>query len=164
MNMRRALFAATCVLLAAAKPAAAQFQSSQQQQPPCLTTFAKLRDDAQKKAKRIEAASKQKPKPTAKVACQLFTSFSAAESKMLKYAEQNEVWCGIPKRFVAEIKKQHDKTTAIRTHICRVAAAPPVRRGPSLSDALGAPVPNADNIKSGAGGTFDTLTGSPLAK
>jgi len=164
MNMRRALLAATCVLLAAAKPAAAQFQSPPQQQPPCLTQFAKLRDDAQKKAKRIEAAGRQKPKPTAKVACQLFTSFSAAESKMLTYAEQNEVWCGIPKKFVEAMKKQHAKTTTIRTHICRVAAAPPVPHGPSLSDALGAPVPNANNIKSGGGGTFDTLTGSPLGK
>jgi len=163
MNMRRALFTAACLMLAGARPATAQFQSAPQQEPPCLTQFVKLRDDAQKKAKLIAEASKRKPKPTAKVACHLFTSFSAAESKLMNYAEKNEVWCGIPKKFVVDMKKQHVRTAEIRTRICRVAAAPPVPRGPSLSDALGAPVPSADNIKTGRG-TFDTLTGSPLGK
>lgn len=166
MNLRRALFTAACVLLAAAKPAAAQFQTApqaQQQEPPCLTQFAKLRDDARKKASLIEAAGKKKTKPSAKEACHLFTSFSAAEAKLVKYADANAVWCGIPQQVVTNMKAQHVKTNEVRTRVCRVAAAPPAPRGPSLSDALSAPVPSADNIRTGRG-TFDTLTGSPLGR
>jgi hypothetical protein len=45
-----------------------------------------------------------------------------------------------------------------------MAEAPPPRpAGPSLSDALTSPVPDANNIKTGRG-TFDTLTGSPIGK
>jgi len=50
----------------------------------------------------------------------------------------------------------------IRGKVCQAAAAgPPRPAGPSLSDALSAPITDSKNIKSG-GGTFDTLTGSPL--
>ncbi len=83
---------------------------------------------------------------------------------MIKYAEDNTAWCGIPPQIVASIKQQHVKTTQIRGKVCQAAAAPPRPAGPSLSDALGAPVPNAGNIKSGRGGTYDSLTGSPLGK
>jgi hypothetical protein len=165
MTLRRALFAAACVLLAAAKPAAAQFQPApgQQQMPPCLTQFTKLRDEARSKAARIEAAGKAKQKPSPKEACRLFNAFSAAEAKLIKYADENSVWCGIRKNAIDDMKSQHAKTVEVRTRICRVAAAPPRPHGPSLSDALAAPVPNAGNIRTG-GGTFDTLTGSPLGK
>jgi hypothetical protein len=165
MNLRPALFIAACLMLAAARPAAAQFQTApmQQQQPPCLTQFTKLRDDARGKAARIEAAGKAKQKPSPQVACRLFNAFSAAEAKLVKYADENSVWCGIPKEVITNMKAQHTKTSEIRTRICRAAAAPPRPRGPSLSDALAAPVPNADNIKTGRG-TYDTLTGTPLGK
>ena len=53
------------------------------------------------------------------------------------------------------------KVAEIRTKVCQVAAAPQRQQGPSLSDALSAPVPDSNNIKTGRG-TYDTLTGSPL--
>jgi hypothetical protein len=60
------------------------------------------------------------------------------------------------------IQQQHVKTLEIRGKVCQAAAAgPPRPAGPSLSDALSAPITDSKNIKSG-GGTFDTLTGSPL--
>ena len=47
-----------------------------------------------------------------------------------------------------------------RTNVC--SAAP--KMGPSLSDALSSPIlPDADDKKPGRG-TFDTLTGNPLAR
>ena len=161
MDLRRAMLIAVGLLPFAAVPAAAQFQpAAPQQEPPCIQDFGKLRADAETKAKAIRAASERKATP--KEACALFNVFSAAEAKMLKYAETNAVWCGIPPQIVQQMKQSHAHTTELRVRICKVAAAPPRAAGPTLSDALTAPVTDANNIKPGRGGTFDTLTGTPL--
>ncbi len=159
MNLRRALLIAACLLPAAAGTAWAQFPPAPQQGPPCAAEFGKLRDDAAGKAAAIRTASSRHATP--REACQLFTVFSAAEAKMLKYATDNSVWCGIPPQVVAALKQQHAKTGEIRSRVCQVAAAPPAPAAPTLSDALGAPVIDSNNIKTGRG-TFDTLTGTPL--
>jgi hypothetical protein len=166
MNVRRALLIAACLLPSAAGTAVAQFQPTtpgppQGEPPPCVKEFLSLRDAASKKAAEIRVASERHA--SANVACQLFNSFSAAEAKMMKYAEENSVWCGIPAQVLTGIKNQHNKTTEIRAKVCQAAAAPPRPAGPSLSDALTAPVPDSNNIKTGRG-TFDTLTGTPLGK
>jgi hypothetical protein len=162
MNMRRAALVAAFLWPAAAAPAVAQSQSaSAQNEPPCIKEFTALRSDAEKKAAAIKAAGQRKASP--KEACHLFSVFSAAEAKMVKYADENAVWCGIPKQVVDSMKTSHDRTTQIRTKVCRVAAAPPRPRGPSLSESLGVRTPDSDNIKTGRG-TFDTLTGSPIGK
>jgi hypothetical protein len=135
-------------------------QRPQQQVPPCVAEFFKLRDDAQKKAGAIQKASERKASP--KEACGLFTQFSASEAKMLKYAVANQSSCGIPDEVIKQIKTGHGRTNDIKTKVCQAAAAPPRPAGPSLSDALSAPIPGANNIRSG--GTFDTLTGNPLVK
>jgi hypothetical protein len=157
MNLRRALCIAAMLLPAAAKPAVAQFPPAQQ--PPCMNEFSKLRDDAAKKANSIRLAQKHKVSP--KEACHLFNVFSVAEQKLIKYAEANQTWCGIPPEIIKTMKQGHSRTNEIRVKVCRVAAAPPRPPGPSLSDTLIAPSPDANNIKTGRG-TFDTLTGSPL--
>ena len=160
MSLRRALLIAACLMPTAAATAAAQFQpSSPQQEPPCVRDFGVLRDDASKKAAAIRAANVRKV--PVQEACQLFNAFSAAEAKMMKYAEDNMVWCGIPRQVIDSMKQSHTKTTEIRTKVCQAAAAPPRPAGPSLSDALSAPVTDSSNIKTGRG-TFDTLTGTPL--
>ena len=164
MNLRRAVVIAAfaSVLAAAAAPVAAQSQPAPQgqQPPPCVKEFFRLRGVAEKRAAAIRAASERKAPP--QEACKLFNSFSAAEAKMLKYATDNSVWCGIPAQVVSGIKQSHAKTTEMRTRICRIAAAgPPRPAGPSLSDALSGNVPDSSNIKTGHG-TFDTLTGTPL--
>ncbi len=157
MNLRRALFIAALVLPAAAGPVAAQVPGAQP--PPCIKDFIKLRDDAAKKAAAIRSANEQKV--DAKTACHLFNRFSEAEAKLIKYADANATWCGIPPDIVKNMKQAHSRTNVIRTKVCQVAAAPPRPRGPSLSDTLTAPVPNANNIKTGRG-TFDTLTGTSI--
>lgn len=159
MGLRRATFIAVLTIPCAAGPAMAQFQPQPQQEPPCVKEFVRLRNDAEQKAKAIKRAGEHKATPQA--ACKLFNSFSAAELKLIKYAEKNATWCGIPAQIVDNMKKSHAKTDEVRTHVCRIAANPPRPRGPTLSDALGASVPNANNIKTGHG-TFDTLTGAPL--
>lgn len=160
MNLRRAMLIAACLMPGTVATAAAQFQPAPpQQETPCVKTFLTLRDDAGKKAAAIRTASARKA--SAPEACRLFNAFSAAEAKMIKYAEDNSVWCGIPPQVLTSIKQQHTKTTEIRTRICQAAAAPPRPAGPSLSDALSAPITDSNNIKTGRG-TFDTLTGTPL--
>jgi len=156
MTLRRALFIAAFTLLAA-WPAAAQFEP--QQQPPCLQEFMKLRADAEHKARAIKAANDRKA--TAQEACRLFNAFSASEAKLIKYATENGTWCGIPPEAMVEMKKGHSRTEEIRTKVCQIAATQPRPAGPTLSDSLSAPVPSANNIKTGKG-TYDTLTGSPL--
>jgi hypothetical protein len=164
---------AAFVCAAAASPAAAQWNQvpqqtpsaaspwdAPQQEPPCVAEFGKLRDDAQKKAGAIRAASERKAEP--KEACVLFRTFSAAEAKLIKYAADNATACGIPPEVGTNLKQQHAKTVDIQTKVCRAAAAPPRPQGPSLSDALGSgTVPDVSNIRTGRG-TYDTLTGTPL--
>jgi hypothetical protein len=132
-----------------------------QREPPCVQEFGKLRDEAQRKAKAIQVNMPRKP--TAKEACALFSAFSAAEMKMIKYATDNAVSCHIPPEIIATLKKGHVRTADIRTRACAAAAAPPRAAGPTLSDALNAPIVDSNDIKTG-GGTFDTLTGTPLGK
>jgi len=164
MNLRRASFIAAVVYLPiAAGPAGAQSPpaaQSLQQAPPCVKEFIRLRDDTAKKADAIRVASDHKA--SAKDACHLFTVFSTAEAKLLKYATENSTWCGIPAQIVDQIKKGHDKTKTMRFNVCKAAEAPPPPPAPTLSAALGGPIPDASNIKTGRGGTFDTLTGAPL--
>jgi hypothetical protein len=136
----------------------------QEQMPPCLAEFVKLRAEVEKRGGMIKAAGERKEKPSPKEACGLFNAFTAAEAKMIKYAVGPGTACGIPAQVVDNMKQAHAKSSEIRGRVCQVAAAgPPRPAAPNLSDALSAPVPNSNNIKTGRG-TFDTLTGSPLGK
>src|SRR6185312_1706012 len=139
MTLRRALLVAACMLPLAAASAYAQFPPAPGQEPPCMTDFVKLRNDTENKAKLIQEASKR-----------------PAQAKMLKFATANATWCGIPPQVIDQIKTGTAHAAEIRAKLCKMAEAPPRPAGPSLSDALTAPVPNASNIRSG-GGTFDTL-------
>lgn len=144
---------------AAAAPSGPSPWDQPQQAPPCIEEFSKLRDATEKRAMAIRAASERKADP--KEACGLFNAFAAAESKMIKYAVDNQVGCRIPAQIIDGMKKGQARTADIRTKVCRAASAPARSAAPTLSDALTAPVPNSNNIKTGRG-TFDTLTGSPL--
>jgi len=144
-------------------PPSAGFGAPQQQQePPCLKDFVALRDEAGKKRSAIEQASKKKVPPA--VACRLFTDYAASEVKLIKFVTANTDKCGMPKELLDTLNKGHAQTSQIRTRVCEVAAAgPPKPAGPRLSDVLSAPVPDSSNVKTGRG-TFDTLSGSPLAR
>lgn len=142
-----------------------QMQMQQQQQePPCFKEFMTLRTETEKRGKALQEAGKRKVPPG--VACKLFTDFVSAENKLVKYATANADACQIPKQAIDTLTSNNAKSTEVRAKVCQAAAAaaaPPKPRGPSLSDALSAPVPDSGNIKTGRG-TFDTLTGSPLAR
>jgi hypothetical protein len=158
---KRLLFAlAILSVLVPIVPAAAQ--APNQEPPPCIKQFLVLRADAETKAKALQAASKRQATP--QEACGLFNAFVRAEEKVVKYAGDNTVWCGIPPNIVQQMKANHAKARTARTRVCQAAAQPVRPAGPTLGEALGTtPVPDASNTKRGHG-IFDTLTGSPLGR
>ena len=125
---------------------------------PC-NGFLPLRNDAQKKGMAIGLAEKRHAdRPEI---CKLVTTFSAAEAKALQFLQNNMTWCGIPAEAVASAKENHEKTLKFRQVVCAPAPQPHV---PTLSDAIGTPsVDNSKNTKTNTG-TFNTLTGNPLAR
>jgi hypothetical protein len=121
--------------------------------------FLPLRDDAQKKGAAIGAA--QKRHADRAEMCKVVSAFAIAEGKATAFLEKNKSFCNVPEQAVASAKDTHLKTEHFREIVCAPAPQPKV---PTLSDAMGAPsVDTAKNTKTG-GGTFDTLTGNPLAK
>jgi hypothetical protein len=152
---------------AAAAPASAPAGPSPFDQPtsepPCIKEFIALRQDTEKKAKTVQAASKRKPSP--QEACRMFTALVASQDKLGKFAAANVKGCGIPQQVVDQIKTAITQTEPVRARVCEVAARGPVPTGPSLSDALGTTyVANPGNGKRGGGSTFDTLSGNVLAR
>ena len=103
----------------------------------------------------------QKNKVPLPEACKLLTAFSNSQEKFLVFAKKNETTCGIPPQLIQQISLGHANVAKARTNVCKMAAQPQRPAGPSLSDALGAPITDSSNIKTGRG-TFDTLTGTPL--
>ena len=122
--------------------------------------FTKLTTQAQKRSTLVTAA--MKAKADRKELCTLMTSFVAAETNVVKFLEDNKVWCGIPEQIIAASKANHEKSMKFRTLACSEEGPRP--KAPSLSDAIKAPsLDTAKNTKTGRG-TFDTLTGNPLAR
>jgi hypothetical protein len=125
---------------------------------PC-NGFLPLRNEAQKRGMEIGAAEKRHA--DRKQMCKLLTTFSAAEERALKFLQTNMVWCGVPQQAIASAKEAHAKTIKFREVVCAPAPEPHV---PTLSDAIGTPtLDTAKNTKANTG-TFNTLTGNPLAR
>jgi len=121
--------------------------------------FSKLGLEAQKRSALVAAAIKGKA--DRKEICTLISNFFTAEGNLLKFLEDNKTWCGVPDQAIGMAKANHEKTAKYRTAACEEAPHP---KAPTLSDAIKAPsVDTSKNTKTGRG-TFDTLTGNPLAR
>jgi hypothetical protein len=121
--------------------------------------FIPLRDDAQKKGMAIGAAEKRHA--DVKELCTVVSAFSIAEAAALKFLQTNKVWCGVPDQAITTAATSHEKTLKFREAVCNAAVRP---RVPTLSDTIGEPsLDTAKNTKTNTG-TFNTLTGNPLAK
>lgn len=130
----------------------------------CMKEFLPLRQDAEKKAAAIKAASSHKAPPDE--ACKLITSFSGAETKMISFIETNSRKCGIPPEIGKQLKAGHANTEKMKHVVCNAAQrAQAGPAGPSLSEVLGtsSAMPEANTRKRG-GATFDTLNGNALAR
>lgn len=179
MPLDRALALVGVAMMLMLQPAAAQFGgmpgmpgspgtgggfgAPRQAPPPQCQQLLVLRDDMQKHASAIQAADKKKASATD--ACKLFKVFLAAEGKMLKAIEKDGPTCGVPPEVNGQMKAGHTRTEQIAKQVCDAAAMGPRPSGPTLSESLGAglSVPRVDASKPGRG-TFDTLTGNPLAR
>jgi hypothetical protein len=159
MKMRRACMLAIALFVMPLAPARAQVGP-----PAQCNDFMALREETEARGKAIRDASQRKvPRPEA---CQLFNRYVAAESKMLKFMEDNRVWCGVPAEAINTIKAGHVKAQQMRQNVCQGGAAAPAAKpkAPTLGDALGTTtIPNQTNSKTGRG-TLDSLTGNPLAR
>jgi hypothetical protein len=127
---------------------------------PQCALFPQLSEDAHKKADAVQAA--MKAKADRKQVCVLLTTFVAAEANVIKFLQDNKTWCGVPDQAIAVSKANHEKSLKFRTAACTDEGPHP--KAPTLSDAIRTPtVDSATNTNTGKG-TFDTLTGNPLAR
>jgi hypothetical protein len=135
-----------------------------QQPPPACEQLLTIRDETAKHGQAIHTAGQKKAPP--EELCKLFKTFLSSEGKMMKGLEQNGATCGVPPEVLKQIKASHDKAAQVGKQICDAAAQGPRPAGPSLSDALGTTpmVPDSATATKKGQGTFDTLTGSPLAR
>ena len=127
----------------------------------CMT-FPALREDVEKGAAVIRAASARKA--SREEVCPIFKSFALKEAKMVTFLETNQKLCGVPPNIITQMKTNHAATIRIRNTVCSAAPAGP-GSAPTLSDALGGPIIADDqSAKLPGRGTFDTLTGNALQK
>jgi hypothetical protein len=123
-----------------------------------------IRDETAKHGQAIHAAGQKKVPP--EELCKLFKAFLSSEGKMVKGLEQNSATCGVPPEVLKQVKASHEKAAQVGKQVCDAAAQGPRPAGPSLSDALGTTpmMPDSSTATKKGQGTFDTLTGSPLAR
>jgi hypothetical protein len=175
MTVCRAVALATLFIGVAFHPASAQFGGmpgmpgspgfgAPPPAPPavCQQLLA-MRDDTQKNAAAIQAASQRKAPPAE--ACKLFRTFIASETKMIKAVVEHGSKCGVPPEVPGQMRAGHARAEQVAKQVCDAAAQGARPAGPSLSDALGTTplMPNTTAPKTG-GGAFDTLTGNALAR
>jgi hypothetical protein len=177
MSLRRALPFAVALALMPLQQAVAQFGGmpgagggfpgpapAPAAPPPACQQLMGMRDEVHKYGTALQAASKRKVPPAE--ACRLFKLFIGAQNKMMKGVNDNGALCGVPPEVGKEIKEALVQYAQISKQLCDAAANAAAQQqplAPSLSDALSTPVPDARNAKTGSG-TFDTLTGNPLAR
>jgi hypothetical protein len=123
--------------------------------------FPQLSAEAKKRADAVQAAINAKV--DRKQVCVLMTTFVASEATVIKFLEDNRTTCGVPDQAITISKTNHEKSLKFKTMACNTDG-PPAQKPATLSDAIKTPsVDSATNTKTGRG-TFDTLTGNPLAR
>jgi hypothetical protein len=143
-------------------PGSPGFQTGPAAPPPQCKALLTMRDEVQKHGNALQSANKRRA--SVQTACKLFKNFIAAEAKMIRAIERDGGRCGVPADAALQIKSNHAQSVKVGRQVCEAAEQASRPAGPSLSDALGMTPPIPDrNTKKGAG-TFETLTGNPLAR
>ena len=136
-------------------------RSAAAQAPAQCDAFRTLSLEAQKRADLLQNA--MKAKADRKQICTLITSFVGAEDAVIKFLVDNKTWCAVPDQAITISKANHEKSLKFRAEACNENSVQP--KAPSLSDAIKTPsVDSSTNTKTGAYGTFNSLTGNPLGK
>jgi hypothetical protein len=165
MNCRRPRRVLVYVLLALAAllgggnaSALAQVVGVNPHQAQVCSAFGPIRQELEQILTSIKAANDRRA-PREEF-CQLFQRLAGSTGKVVKFFEQNKALCGVPDEAVQRAKADYSRSLTIRKQAC--APAPP--SGPSLSDILGGPIlPDSSSNRPNVG-TFNTLTGNPLAR
>jgi hypothetical protein len=135
------------------------------EQQDCMEKFAPLRQDAEKRAKMIQAASERKAPP--QEACGLIKAYVQAEAKLVNYVTTKQTACGIPAEIPKQLKANQGRSQQMMKAVCQAAAQPQgggAGAAPSLSEVLGTTSgPEIRSVRSG-GSTFDTINGNVLAR
>lgn len=138
------------------------FGAQPQQPPAACQNLLTLRDETQKAGNALKVAGDKKAPPDE--VCKLFKNFMAAEVKMIKGLEDGAQLCGVPPDAIKSVKAQHASVQKVAKNVCDAAAQGPRQTGPSFSEALGSTPTVPDNATKRGFGTFDTLSGSQLAR
>jgi hypothetical protein len=138
-------------------------------QQECMTKFTELRTNVEKLRDvldKVAASSRSKSdkKASREDVCKAITNYAAAEGKWTKYIVDNSARCGIPPEVGKQVKTGHAKTQSVRKNICAAGPAGGAPPAPSLSDALGTSRQPLRGDSSTTRGTFDTLSGSAIAR
>jgi hypothetical protein len=134
------------------------------EQQDCMEKFTPLRQDAEKRAQAIKAASERKAAP--QEACGLIKSYVAAEAKLVNYVTTKQTACGIPAEIPKQLKANQARSQQMMKAVCEAAARPQggPAAAPSLSEALGSSSgPEIRSVRRG-GSAFDTLNGNVLSR
>lgn len=135
-----------------------------QAQMPCANEIIPLRQEIEKIGTQVKALIDKKA-DRAQV-CDGLKRFASAEAKFIKYLTDNGAWCSVPPEALKQASAGHAHTLKMRGQAC--AAGPAAQKGPppgpGLSEALGTSrAPAAAGSKSDRG-TYNSLTGNPLAR
>ncbi|MGE3148529.1 MAG: hypothetical protein AB7K04_05615 [Pseudorhodoplanes sp.] len=150
-------FAMACF---AATTATAQMTASGK---PCEQEFMSLQKEREKHGRALQEAQSKKQLDRSQ-ACGMLKTYLAVETKLLKFMQDNNVWCGVPAQATEQMKTIRANTVKTTNQVCSAAAAPSAPPPPSLSDVLGTTrVPDSSTTRSGRG-TLDSLTGNPLKR
>lgn len=89
---------------------------------PCIAEFAKVREEAEKKAKAAKAADQRHV--TRVEMCEYVTAYAAAEERWIDFTDAGVRTCGIPTAILTQLQEVHARTERTRVKICTVRVAP----------------------------------------
>jgi hypothetical protein len=107
------------------RTAASEAPLAQPQEPPCVTEFGKLHDETQKRSKTLQAAmerAKERKELPQQEVCVLYKRFEEAQGKLIKYAKEKSVSCGIPPKTLADLERAVRIDAALRAKWCGVSS------------------------------------------
>jgi hypothetical protein len=85
----------------------------------CMEGFVPLRQDAEKKAAAIKAASERKAAP--QEACGLLTTYVEAQAKLVSYVTTKQTACGIPAAIQEQLKANQKRSNDLMKAVCAAA-------------------------------------------
>lgn len=110
-----ALAVAVTLGLLALMPAPAQAQSES-----CQKDFQKVMEPRMALVQRINGFAKKRP--TATQACQTLRSLRAADTRLIKWMEENKDWCQLPDELLSQAKTGTQGTIRAQNQACGAAA------------------------------------------